>query len=211
MLKRSPRSKYISIASSLGSVVVIFIMISTITTWRTNTINHGTRSVYYTLKAAFYKGDEITKSDLKAHEMYSKDAPTNAIDEKSLAKYSSMYANLELSKNAIFTKEMFVTSIDSTLDEDSRIIFVPSNDVIAPELARFADIIATSSDGYGSEVIASDAEILFDAKPYEKSDDKSSQDLNAGYFVRVTSDEANAIANALATGELRLALKKSVN
>lgn len=212
MLKRSPRSKYISIASAAGSIVIIFIMISTITTWREDTINHGTRKVYYTLKTNFVRGDEISKSDLKVHEMYSKDAPASAVDEKNIAKYSSMYANLELAKNSILTKEMFVASIDSTLDEDARIIFVPSKDEISPELAHYADIIATASEGFGPEIVAENAEILFDAKPYVKpSSDNSSQDPNAGYFVRVSSEEAGAIANALATGELYLALKKSVD
>lgn len=212
MLKRSPRSKYITIASALGSIVIIFIMISTITTWREETINHGTRKVYYTLSTSFMRGDEIDKSDLKAHEMYSKDAPASAIDEKSITKYSSMYANLELAKNSILTKEMFVTSIDSTLDEDARIIFVPSKDEITPELAHYADIIATGSEGYGAEVVAENAEILFDAKPYVKSSsDNASENSNAGYFVRVSSEEAGAIANALSTGDLYLALKKIVD
>lgn len=211
MLKRSPTSKYLSIAATTGAIIVVIVIFSTITTWRQETIDHGQRNKYYLVNNSFLKGDEITIDDLSEHEMFSKDAPKNSIETKTLSKDKTMFANIDISKNSILQKNMLVESLDATLDDDYRIIFIPSTDKITSDIAQYSDIIATLPDGFGSEVIAYDAQILFDASPQIKSDsENNTESQDAGYFVKVTVDEASAISTALSTGDLHFALKKSV-
>jgi hypothetical protein len=213
VLKRSPTSKYLSLVTSAGIVIILIIIFTTINTWRSETLNHGKRIKYYSTNSNFYKGEEISISDLITHEMYSKDAPKNSIKASELDINRSLYANFDIPKNSILQKNMLVKTIESTLDEDSRIIFIPTNDKITSELAQYADIIATLPDGYGSEVIAYEAKILFDAKGQVSNNDstENTDSQNAGYFVQVTSEEAQSISTALSTGDLHFALKKSID
>lgn len=207
MLKRSPRSKYMTIVSILGSLIITFIIISTITTWRSDAIEHGARQNYYLLKDSKNKGDEISKSDLVKHEMFENDAPPSAINERQINSSKPMYAKADLPKDVLLTKDMTVPNLESTIDEDLRMIFVPTKDKINANLARHTDIIATDSEGYGSEVIVENAEIVFSAISESKS--KTAIDNESGYFVKVTVDEAQDISTALGTGELHFALRSN--
>ena len=203
MLKRSPKSKYISIASGISIVIITITIISTVSTWRDQTIEHGERKNYYLLRSNLLKGEKIQTSKLESHQMFANDAPKNAITQASLNKNKVLFANTNLLKN------MTTTSIDATLENDQRIIFIPTTDIINIDLAQYSDIIATIPDGFGSDVIAEDAEIIFDSSLTSSSSATGvTENQDPGYYVIVSSDEALAISTALVTGELHMALKQ---
>lgn len=207
MLKRSPGSKYITIATSLGAIAVVFVIFSTINTWRNETIKHGNRIDYFQLSSKYTKGEKIKYDDLIIHTMYSNDAPKNAIKADKIKNNQVMFADIDIAKNSILLDSMIVSSIDTMLDDDTRMIFIPTSDIVSSDIAKYADIIATFPNGFGSDVIATDAEIIYAVLPSRSSTNKS-ENTNPGYFVRVTSDEATTISTALSTGELHFAYKK---
>ena len=201
MLKRSPKSKYISIASGISIVIITITIISTVSTWRDQTIEHGERKNYYLLRSNLLKGEKIQTSKLESHK--------NAITQASLNKNKVLFANTNIRKNSILLKNMTTTSIDATLENDQRIIFIPTTDIINIDLAQYSDIIATIPDGFGSDVIAEDAEIIFDSSLTSSSSATGvTENQDPGYYVIVSSDEALAISTALVTGELHMALKQ---
>ena len=209
MLKRSPKSKYISIASGISIVIITITIISTVSTWRDQTIEHGERKNYYLLRSNLLKGEKIQTSKLESHQMFANDAPKNAITQASLNKNKVLFANTNIRKNSILLKNMTTTSIDATLENNQRIIFIPTTDIINIDLAQYSDIIATIPDGFGSDVIAEDAEIIFDSSLTSSSSATGvTENQDPGYYVIVSSDEALAISTALVTGELHMALKQ---
>ena len=207
VLKRSPSSKYINIAISFSVLLVIIIIITSLTSWRNQIVEHGVRKQYYILQNNIHAGENISMGKLKPHNMFSKDAPKNAIRVDDLDKNKKIYAKVDVLKNSILLKNMVINTMDESLDGDKRIIFIPTDDKITGSLGRYCDIIANYPEGYGAEIIATDAQIIFDTNIKEDTKNSGASDI-AGYFFKVNSDEALSISSALATGEIHLALKK---
>lgn len=201
MLKRSPRSKYFTVALSLACVVIAFIVIDALTTLHSLAHNHGSRVTYYMAATSMSQGDHMNNTDFVAHTMFENDAPTSAltnIGDENFARY-------DIAKGTIITKAMVTSREDLTATADERIIFVPTKDVITSLVAQRTDLLAVSANGYSADTVATNARILFDVSPHVGDDGVS----NPGYFVAVTDDEATQIALALSTGEIHFALRKS--
>ena len=85
-------------------------------------------------------------------------------------------------------------------------MFVPTKDKLDSSIGSIADLMYVSPDGYGSETIAYDAKILYEID--KKTDDDSVGDPNPGYFVEISSQEAQDLTTALASGDVRFALRQ---
>ncbi len=199
MLKRSPRSRIATIGISLFAVVGLYIACDALLTMRSLSSQYGARHTYFQITRTIAAGEQLSSSDFTTHEMFSSDIPTGALTSENNPE--SFYAKYALSEGAIVTKHMVVKNAISTTDDDHRIVFVPTDDVLSESISSTTDLLSVSSDGYSAEYVARNARILFDL-----SSQKEEADSHHGYFVDVTMDEAEEIIHALGTGDVRFAL-----
>lgn len=204
MLKRSPKSKIFAVTGVLLAVVAAFIAIDALTTLNSLAHNHGRREKYFILKHDVSKSSKLSSNDFSVHEMFSGDAPQNAIRKSSLILKS--FANSDLLEETILTSNMISADIGKTLDGDNRIIFIPTKDVLEKSYLSTTDLLSASPDGFGVDVLATHARILFDLSP---NNTRQSESNNPGYFLEVTQEEASSITQALSQSDVRFALVSS--
>jgi Flp pilus assembly protein CpaB len=205
MLKRSPRSKISTITISIAILIAIYIGLDSLLAFRALANSHGQRKQYLVAKTKLTSGSSIDKTDLEIKELFSNDAPIGAIDAKQIDRI--YFAKLTIPKGTFLTEAMISNSAINTIDRDNRIMFVPSKDKLDSSIGTFADLLYVSPDGYGSEIIAYQAKILFDIG--DSKEDGFSEETNPGYFVEITNEEAQNLTTALASGEVRFALLRN--
>lgn len=156
-----------------------------------NAKSFGTRKVYAYIENEVGAGETLAKNKVKKKEMFSKDAPSGAIEFSKLTQ--DYYAFVDIPSNVILTKKMLTTSTDE-ISSYQRIIFIPSTIEITTK-SRKTDLVAITE--YGSEVVATNASIVSSHSKIESE---------KGHYVLVNIDEANEIANALSSGEIYFSL-----
>ncbi len=205
MLKRSPKSRIINFAIYLIVIVAVFIGADSLLTFRTLANSYGTRDTYLIAKSRIASGSPIKKSELAKKEMFSSDAPQGALKANSIK--TTFFAKETIIAETMITKEMVSTSAIDTVNRNNRIMFVPSKDNLNSSIGTLADLISVSPDGYGSEIIAHEAKILFDIDNLEL--DENLENPSPGYFVEITSQEAQDLTFALASGEVYFAILRN--
>jgi hypothetical protein len=197
MLKRSPRSKFVSIFAGIAAVIALYFVITSVTQLYVLSHDHGARKTYAVAKREIHAGDQITKDDVSKQQMFSGDAPTSAITFDAIG---SQYSQYDMPAGSVILESALAKNYSSTVDSDERIVFIPTKEPLDKNLSNRTDLLAVDSQGFGSTYVARDALILFDV---ETSNDTQK---DSGYFVRVTEDEAENIAQALSEGEIHFAL-----
>ena len=202
MLKRSPRSRLATVLLVVVSIIATYIVLDALLTLRSLAHNHGTRHTYFIVTRNLAKGSVLTSSDFKAHAMFSGDAPTGATTSQP----TKLFTRSDIAEGTILTKNMLSKTAESLIDEDNRILFIPTSDILDESISTTTDLVSVSSDDFGARYIAYDATILFDLSPPDSS---QYQENNHGYFVEVTQDEAADITQALSQGDVRFALRRN--
>ena len=205
MLKRSPKSKLTTAAIWLMAAIALFVGLDSLLTFKSLANSYGQRNQYLVAKTQLTEGSLITKTQLEKKELFSNDAPKGALKAESIDK--NFFANQTIPAGTFLTESMVSKSAIDTIDSDNRIMFVPTKDRLDSSIGSIADLMYVSPDGYGSEIIAYEAKILFDIE--NKQIDDISQDPNPGYFVEITSQEAQDLTTALASGDVRFALLRN--
>lgn len=185
MLARPRLHSRYSIFVGVIAILAGYLLLDSLWTMNTNTKSYGSRKTYVLINSPINAGSKIEVDSITKKQMFSKDAPPNALEYISLT--FETYALVDLPSNIVLTKKMVTKNYD-TIDRDKRLIFVPSDIALGKKENR-TDLIATTE--YGSDIVAENATIL------RQEDTK-----NKGYFVLVNSDEAAAIAESLAKGEV---------
>jgi hypothetical protein len=198
MLSRSPRSRYLTIAGTIAAIIAVFIVLQSVITIRSMASQHGSRKTYLVVSQDVSAGESLNDV-VRSHKMFSGDAPENALNEGNL--HSDSFASVDLSAGTIITSHMVSASAADSLGDNDRIVFIPTSDQLSRDVGATADLIAVTTDGFGSDTVAESASILYNLSPVADEDEE-----NRGYFVRVTSDEALSIADALSKGDIRFAL-----
>ncbi len=202
MLKRSPRSRLATVLFVVVSIIATYIVLDALLTLRSLAHNHGPRHTYFIVTRNLARGSILTSSDFKTHAMFSGDAPTGAITSQP----TKLFIRSDIAEGTILTKNMMSKTAESLIDEDHRILFIPTSDVFDGSISTTTDLVSVTSDGFGAQYIAYDAKILFDLSPPESS---QYQESNPGYFVEVTQEEAADITQALSQGDVRFALRRN--
>lgn len=180
-------------------MIALYIATDALMTLRALTSQYGERRSYYQLTRSVKAGEQLASTDIRTHEMFSNDVPEGALSsEQSPENFYSQYA---LPVGLILTEDMVAKHAVSLTDEDHRIIFIPTNDVLSESISTTTDLLSVSADGYSTEYVAQSARILFDLS--ENNEDSESP---KGYFVNVSQDEAEKIVRALGIGDVRFAL-----
>lgn len=201
MLTRSPRSKFTTYALLAVGAIAGLIAINSIIQLRSLSQSYGERKTYFSANQDIPKGSRITAEKISTHEMFSADRPKGALDFNP-AKHA-YFAATDIPENAILTGNTISKKAISNSDTNSLVIFVPTKETIDENISNRADVIAVDPEGFGAETIASNARIFFDFS-FGKEQDQNS---NPGYFIEVEKDQAEDIAFALSTGDVRLALR----
>lgn len=200
MLKRSPKSKYLIIFGTTAGIIAAFTLLNSALTLNKLANSHGNRVEYAIVTNDINLGDKIESTNISSHEMFSSDAPPDAIQISSLKENN--FATTQLKTGTIITKEMVAANSSKILKSNERIIFIPATEKLSSSLSEKTDILSYTDGEFGSQSVATNATILFDAS--NTGDD--TDDSPTGYFVIVTQDEAKEIMKALSTGDVRFAL-----
>ena len=204
MLKRSPKSKLATVFIWVMASIALYIGVDSLLTFRSLVNSHGQRKSYLLTKSQLSTGSPIPNSHLATKELFSNDAPSGAIESTALNQ--QYFAKESIPAGTFLTKSMISKTAIDTIDSDNRIMFVPTKDKLDSSIGSIADLMYVSPDGYGSETIAYDAKILYEID--KKTDDDSVGDPNSGYFVEISSQEAQDLTTALASGDVRFALRQ---
>ena len=191
MLRRSPRAKLVTISIWALVAISLFIGLDSLITFRSLSNSYGNRKKYLVANVNLLQGSPIKVTDLGIREFFSKDAPKGALESS-------------LIHHEIFAKISIPKTTTDTIDDENRIMFVPSKERLNNSIGSFADLIYVSPDGYGSEIVAYKARILFDVGSSKR--ENGSQEQYPGYFVEITSQEAQDLTTALASSDVRFAL-----
>lgn len=199
MLARPPRYRITSVVLCGISIFALYLLLSALWTINMNAHSHGTRKAYLFLKDNVQSGQLLGSEVLIKREIFSNDAPNGAIEFSNSP--TKLYAKNDLNKNSYLTKTMVVNSLDKLSDDDQRIIFIPTTDLLDKNISNKTDLLSFSESGFGAETVANSATILF-------NDNKSSNNYekSKGYFVLVSSEEALSISQAIGQGEIHFSL-----
>ena len=202
MLRRSPRAKLVTISIWALVAISLFIGLDSLITFRSLSNSYGNRKKYLVANVNLLQGSPIKVTDLGIREFFSKDAPKGALESSLI--HHEIFAKISIPKGSILTSSMVSKTTTDTIDDENRIMFVPSKERLNNSIGSFADLIYVSPDGYGSEIVAYKARILFDVGSSKR--ENGSQEQYPGYFVEITSQEAQDLTTALASSDVRFAL-----
>lgn len=202
MLKRSPKNKATTVVVTILCLVAVYIAADSLIKFRSLTQNHGSRTVYFEVAKQISRGDQLNGSQFKKHEMFSNDAPNKAISNISSL---TGYSKYDLEQGTILTSDMIEKTASDIIDDQMRIMFIPTKDQLSKQAGTAADLLSVDSEGYSADYVATNVKILYDLNP--KNTDEQTD--NPGYFVEITEFEAQEIALALAHGDVRFALRQN--
>ncbi len=200
MLQRSPKSKVLTSISLFLAIVATLLLVDAIIDMRSLNQKYGQRTTFLVAQVDIELGQEIEDADLVSHEMFISDAPQGAFRKSDFSE--SFIALSPIQQGTIITKKMISSSNADSLDKNERIVFIPTQEKIDPQIAKHTDVIAIAQDRFSADTIASKAKIVFN------NSQNIETDQNLGYWIIVTQSEALRISQALSTGDVKLSLVK---
>ena len=204
MLKRSPKSKISTAFSTLIVLIAICLGTDALLSFYRMQNSYGIRKDFLFTKSPISSGSILKIEDLERKSLFTLDAPTNAIEANSFEQ--GRYSKIDIPAGVFVSSSMISETAVETIENENRIMFVPTKDKIDSSISTHADLLYVAPDGFGSETIATNAKIHFDLS--ENTEDDDIQNQHEGYFVEITELEAEELTVALASGEVRFAMIK---
>lgn len=195
MLQRSPRSR---IATYVFAVICLLAgIISGHAIWKLHSLSqsYGPRVTVYMAAHNLATGDQLTEANVSPHTMFERDAPPGALQTSPLGKYA--YA--PLLQGSIMTQSFVVDEVSELTATGHDIVFIPTDIQLNSSAGTYVDLWSPRPEGYGSELLSENCEILFDLSD-------NSQDSVRGYFVLINKDDISDVVAAISVSEVQFAL-----